>query len=201
MKLYHAKGSRSLRPRWLLEELGVPYEVARLDMAAREHKSEAYLRVHPMGQVPALVDEEGSLFESAALCMHLADLHPEKGLAPVPGTFERGLYYQWILFGVTGLDPTLLEIFLARNYYPEDAMWAARAEKARERLPAQLAALEGALHGREWLLGERFTAADVVVGSLLLWADRMGVLEGHPVLQDYVARCKARPALGRAAAD
>lgn len=200
MKLYHAKQSRSLRPRWLLEELGVPYEVARLDMAAKEHKSPAYLQVHPLGKVPALGLEEGPLFESAALCLHLADCHPEAGLAPAVGTYERGLYYQWMLFAVTDMDAALLEIWVHRHMHPDDAAWKARADAALDRAALQLDVLERALEGREYLLG-RFTAADVVVGSLLLWASMLGVIGERPNLRAFVARMKARPALQRALAD
>ncbi len=200
MKLYHAPHSRSTRPLWLLEELGAPCEVHRLDVAAKEHKSEAYLRIHPLGQVPALVDEEGPLFESIALCMHLADRYPEKGLAPAPGTHQRGLYYQWMLFGATNLDQTLTEIYAHQRFHPDDPAWAARAEAARGRLPQQLAVCDRALDRREYLLGG-FSAADVVIGSLLLLGERMGVLDGYPNLGGYVARLKARPACQRALAD
>lgn len=200
MKLYHAPHTRSTRPRWLLEELDVPYDLHRIDWSAKEHKSDAYLRIHPLGQLPALVEEEGPLFESIALCMHLADRHPERGLAPAPGSYDRGLYYQWMLFAATSIEPAILEIFVQQEYYRDDLSWATRAAAARERLPKHLAILEKALEGRDYVLGG-FTAADVVLGSLLMWAARMAALEGFPNLQAYVERLRARPAWQRAKAD
>ena len=200
MKLYYARHTRSVRPRWLLEELGVPYEIQHLDLARRENQAEAYLGIHPLGLVPALVEEEGPLFESVALCLHLADRFPERGLAPPPGTHQRGLYYQWMLYGATNLDSALVEIYACRKHHPEDPAWQARARVAAERLDAQLAVVEQALQGREYLLGG-FSAADVVVGSLVLWAGGMGLLGSRPGIQAYASRLKVRPAWKRATAD
>src|SRR5215216_2978564 len=113
LRLYFVPRTRSLRPRWLLEELGVPYELVRLESA--DTKTPEYLAVHPLGRVPALVDDGVALFESAALYLHLADKYGEGKMAPAPGTIERGLYYQWILFASASLEPHLSRISALRG--------------------------------------------------------------------------------------
>ena len=108
LKLYFAPRTRATRPRWLLEELGVPYELVELDMSKQEHKQLPYLRIHPLGRVPALADGDQVIFESAAICMYLADKFPEKKLAPAVGTPERGQYYQWMVYAGATLEPEVL---------------------------------------------------------------------------------------------
>ncbi|MEZ4302554.1 MAG: glutathione S-transferase N-terminal domain-containing protein, partial [Polyangiaceae bacterium] len=105
MKLYFAPRTRATRPRWLLEQLGEPYELVNVDLEKGEHKQLPYLRIHPLGRVPALVDGDAVIFESIAICMYLADKYPEKKLAPPVGTPERGQYYQWMLFAASELEP------------------------------------------------------------------------------------------------
>jgi len=90
MKLYYSPQTRAGRPRWLLEEIGAPYEIASLDLKKGEHKQPEYMKIHPHGAVPALIDGDLALFESAAICMYLADKYPEKKLAPALGTPARG---------------------------------------------------------------------------------------------------------------
>src|SRR4051794_3745039 len=106
LKLYYVPRTRAVRARWMLEELGVPHELHRVDLANGEHRSPEYLaRVHPLGHVPVLVDGETAIFESAAIIAYLADRFPEKQLAPAPGSPERGPYYQWMFYAVTELEP------------------------------------------------------------------------------------------------
>src|SRR5947207_15156799 len=102
LKLFYVPQTRSFRPRWLLEELGVPYELVK--MTAAQTKTPEYLAVHPLGKVPALQDDGVTIFESAAIIAHLAD---KFGLAPKAGTAQRGLYYQWIIFAMATLEPAV----------------------------------------------------------------------------------------------
>src|SRR5712691_10913375 len=111
MKLYYSPQSRAVRPRWMLEEIGEPYELARLQLGTDNKKPE-YLKINPNGAVPTLVDGDLVLFESAAICQYLADRHPEKRLAPPAGGPARGLYYQWIHYAMSALEPPLVTIFL-----------------------------------------------------------------------------------------
>jgi glutathione S-transferase len=199
MKLYYAPRTRSGRVRWLLEELDAPYELVRLDFSKREHKQPSYLAVHPLGVVPALVDGDTTLIESAAICLYLADKFADRGLAPAPGTPERGLYYQWIVFSVVTIERLVVDALAA---LPREQ--PARAEAlpaARAKLADALGVVERALDGKTWILGDRFSAADVMLGSLLVWARVSGLVEGHPAVEAYAKRLGDRPASKRARAD
>ena len=103
MKLYYAPQTRAGRVRWMLEEIGAPYELVRLDMSKGDHKKPEYMKIHPHGAVPALADGDLAMFESAAICAYLADKFPEKRLAPPVGTPPRGLYYQWMIYSMATL--------------------------------------------------------------------------------------------------
>ena len=201
MKLYHSPRSRSVRPRWLLEEIGAPYELITLDMSQGQQKSPDYMKIHPHGAVPSLVDGDVALFESAAICMYLADKFPEKRLAPAVGTPARGLYYQWMVYSMATLEPPVLQVFLNTVMLPEAQRSVAAAEEGRTKFAEVARVLSQALTGKTFLLGEQFSAADVMIGSTLSWGQFMGLLNGHPVLEGYVKRLAARPAYQRAQAD
>jgi len=202
LTLYHSTQSRSVRPRWLLEEIGAPYELVRLNLAAGETKRPEYLRINPNGTVPALVDGDLALFESAAICQYLADRFPEKRLAPPVGTAARGLYYQWIHYAMATLEPPIVTIFLHTIRRPEPERNATLAAEARAQLDRVLDVTERALAGREYIVGNEFTAADVMVGSTLGWARAFGMMDdARPNIAAYVARLSARPAFQRAGAD
>jgi glutathione S-transferase len=198
MKLYFAPNTRATRPRWMLEELEIPYVLERLDMEKREHKSLDYMKIHPHGAVPALIDGSLAMFESAAIVMYLADKFPEKGLAPAPDSHERGTYYQWILYVMTTLEPPLLQLFLQTLMLPEDKRSPEATADARAKVDACMKVLEEEIKGREYMLGKRFTAVDVMVGSMIGWGSVMGILAGYPELSAYAARLTNRPAFKRA---
>ncbi|MDC0712421.1 glutathione S-transferase family protein [Stigmatella sp. ncwal1] len=195
MKLYFFQQSRATRVRWMLEELGIPYELAPVDMMKGEHKQPAYLKVHPMGSLPAIDDNGFSLFESAAIMMQLADKHPEKRLAPAVGTNERGEYYQWILFAMTEVEQPISIIAQHTLFLPEAERSTDALARASKRFKAVAAVLEERLKGRDFILGDTFSAADVVLGGVLYFASRVGQLgEDTPTLKAYHARLMARPA-------
>ncbi len=201
MKLYYAAQTRATRPRWLLEEMGVPYTLVRLDMSKKEHKSPAYLSIHPHGQLPAFQDGDLTLFESAAICAYLADKFPEKNMAPTIGTPERGLYYQWLIYSMATLEPPIVQVILHTVMLPEAQRSAAQADEGRKNFAVVAQVLEKALSGKQFLVGDRFSAADIMIGSTLGWAQMLGMLGGHPVLEAYVGTLAARPAFQRAHAD
>jgi glutathione S-transferase len=201
MKLYHSAQSRSVRPRWLLEELGVPFELVRLDFSKQEHKAADYMKIHPHGAVPALVDGDVKLFESAAICMYLADKYADKKLAPAVGTPARGLYYQWVLYSIATLEPPVLQVFMNTVMLPEEQRSAKAVEEGKKGFATVAQVLSQALDGKSFLLGEQFSAADVMIGSTLSWAQFMGLLADQPTLQSYVARLAERPAFQRAQTD
>jgi glutathione S-transferase len=192
LTLYYVPRTRASRPRWILEELGVPYELIRLESA--DTKKPEYLSVHPLGKVPALVEDGVTLFESAALCLHLADKYGEGKLAPAPGTTERALYYQWILFAMASIEPHLSRYTQLRSSEGD----AAEREREAKSIGEHLGLLEKALAGRQFIVGDRFTAADVVVASVCSWAKLLGLTGELPECDAYAKRLLARPAAKRA---
>ncbi len=201
MKLYFAPRTRATRARWLLEELGVPYELVKLDLAQQENTTPAYLAVHPLGEVPSLVDGDLTLLESLAICLHLADRFPEKRLAPPVGSAERGPYYHWMVFAELSLDPVVMAFHRDVRSSGEQTPGAhAEEEMARHRarLGTLLETLHAGLGDREFLVGGAFTAADGVMVSILHLAHTLGLLDGHPRLLAYVRRHVQRPAVRKA---
>ena len=201
MKLYYVPSTRASRPRWLLEELGVPYELARLDPSRGENHEPSYLALNPTGKIPTLVDGETVIFESAAICLYLADKFPEARLAPAPDAPERGRYLQWMVHGIAEIDAPLGVIDRHGSRLPPEKRVPAILEPEKQRLTGNLAALRVALADRQYLFGDWFTAADVMVASPLGWAKGLGLLGAEPLLEAYVRRCVARPAAKRARAD
>ena len=151
--------------------------------------------------MPALVDGDLAMFESAAICMYLADKFPEKRLAPPIGTPARGRYYQWMVYTMATLEPAVMQIFLNTVMLPEAERSPAAAEKGRAMFAERVRVLEQALTGRTFILGEQFSAADVMIGSTLVWAGMMGLIGSYPQIEAYVNRLSERPALQRARAD
>jgi len=192
MRVFHRNhAGRPVRVAWMFEELGEPYELTVL--TREEGKSAEHRLRHPLGRVPVLEDDEGFLFESAAICLHLADIHPEAGLVPPPGTRERALVYQWSIFTPAELEPPLIESALQAERDPE------RSAAARRRFDAAAGAVATALNGNEYLVGRRFSVADVLVGTALAFTARAGFAEELPQnLKDYLARLAQRPAYQRA---
>jgi len=201
MKLYYAPQTRATRPRWMLEEIGAPYELVRLQLSKGEHKQPEHLKIHPHGAVPAFSDDEVTMFESAAICAYLADKFPDKRLAPPVGSPQRGPYYQWLVYSMATMEPPVLKVFLNTRMLAEEKRSPAVAEEGRAQWKDVARVVQQAVEGKAFLLGEQFTAADVMVGSILGWSGFMGLLEGFPGLQAYVGRLTSRPAFKRANAD
>lgn len=197
MKLYFVPRTRATRPRWMLEELGVPYDMVQLDPAKAENRTPEYLAVHPLGHVPALVDGDVTLFESAAICLYLADKFPEKRLAPPLGSTERGHYFQWIVFAMVTVEPVVLD-FYKESKLPESQRNPETTAANQKRMREVLEVVDAALGGREFLVGGHFTAADVVMASVLNFANMFKLLDGHPRLVTYVKTQTHRPAAQRA---
>jgi glutathione S-transferase len=151
----------------MLEELGVPYEIVTVDLAAKENREPGYLRVHPLGQVPALVDGDVTVFESIAICMYLADRCSERGLAPSVSSPLRAPYYQWLLFCASTIESAI-----GRWAQHGGDVTEAEREKARARFAEAAELLTRTLATREHMLGDAFSTVDVIVGSNLNWARR-----------------------------
>jgi glutathione S-transferase len=191
-RLYYMPRTRSSRVLWLLEETGAPYELTEISGAQR--RSEEHLGRHPLGRVPALELADGStMFESAAICLQLADLHPDAGLIGPVGSTERGLAYQWVLFAVSELEGPLFRWLRERAEGLTES-------PSRERFAAAAAAMQSGLGEGDWLVADRFGVADVMCASVLEGAHTRGLLAPWPGLEAYVRRGAERPAYARAAA-
>jgi len=201
MKLYYVPQTRSSRPRWLLEELGVPYDIVRLDIAARDNRKAEYLALNPLGHVPTLVDGEVVIYESLAICLYLADRFPDKMLAPPPGAPERGAYLQWTVFAVATIERTIEQLYDHTARLEEADRQPRLAVAARTRFAEVAAVVDAALGERDVLVGDRFSGADVLMASVLGWGRLFGLLGDHPRLEAYARRCFGRPAAKRARQD
>jgi glutathione S-transferase len=200
MRLYYVPRTRATRPRWMLEELGVPHELVRLDPNRKETHTPEHLARQPLGHVPVLEEGEFRIFESAAICLWLAERYPEKGLIAPPATPARAETYQWLFFAMTELEPPV-STYSTQLRRPEPERDAARMAEAKEKFQKAAAVLEPRLAGRSYLVADSFSVADVVVGAVLSWGKvRMG-LEGLPAVEAYLARLKDRPAWKRATSD
>jgi glutathione S-transferase len=199
VKLYYAAKTRASRPRWVLEELGVPYDLVRLDPSRGDTRAAAHRARHPLGHVPVLEDGAIRIYESAAICLWLAERYGEGKLLPAAGSAERALTYQWLFFAMTEIEPAVMQVS-AEAKRPEGERDAARLADGKRRYLEAAAAVEAALAGREYLAGT-FGVADVVLGSCLLWGRVLKLLEGLPAVEAYLARLRERPAWKRSVAD
>jgi glutathione S-transferase len=185
-RIYYMPRTRSNRALWALYEIGAPFDSTPVEREDR--RSPEHLARHPLGRVPAFELDDGTvMFESAAILLQLGDLHPDSGLLPAPGSSERALAYQWTTFGMTELEGPLYRWLGERRDGVEESA-------ASERFGAAAAAISTALEGREWLLGDRLTVADIVCVGVLGSADARGLLEPWPRLREYVAAGEDRPA-------
>ena len=191
-RLYYMPRTRSSRVLWLLEEIGERYELT--EIAGVQRRSAEHLRRHPLGRVPALELGDGTtMFESAAICLQLADLYPAAGLIPAVGSSGRALVYQWVMFAVAELEGPLFRWISELGEGTADS-------PARDRFTQAAVALESALSGGDWLLDAQFTVADVMCASVLQGADSREMLRPWPGLEAYVQRSESRPAYVKAAA-
>ncbi len=191
--LYFAPATRAFTPLWLLEELALPYAIETIDLRKRQQKSPEYLRVNPMGKVPALKDGDVTVSENPAICIYLADRYSLGHMAPTLDDPQRGAYLRWMVFSTAVLEPA---IYLPESNDPRGAM--GRGWGKRQRV---LDVLDAALSDGPWLLGERFSAADVMLGSQLSVALFNKRIDTPPAsFAAYDRRLTARPAYQRAAA-
>ena len=184
--------SRGRIVRWMLDEVGRPYQTELMDFAGNA-KSPEYLAINPMGKVPAIKHGDTVVTECAAICAYLADAFPQAGLAPSHGSKLRGPYYRWLFFGAGPIEQSVAFQAMKIDVPPEQ-----RGTVGFGSHSDVLNALDGALQGREYLAGDSFTAADLYIGSHLGWGMDFGTLEKRPVFEAYVARLQARPAAMRA---
>jgi glutathione S-transferase len=190
--LFHSPHSRSSGALTLLEELKAPYQLHVLNMKAGEQRQDAYLAVNPMGKVPAILHGDVLITEQVAIGIYLADLFPETGITPAIGDALRGPYLRWYVFYAACLEPALVDKALKREPGPPAMVPYGTLETTMNAVMAQLS--KG-----PWLLGDRFTAADVLWGTALTWMTGFGLVEAAAPIKTYVDRWKARPSVKKVA--
>lgn len=188
--LYHHPQSRAATVVWMLEELGRPYELVHVDIQAGAHHSEAHKARNPMGKVPVLIDGDAVVTESAAIAVYLADRYAPGRLALALDDPARATFLRWCFFAPSVVEPGCLARAAKWAFRPGSAGWG--------RYEDMLATLESAVQPGPWLLGDRFSMADVVLGGTLRWMLGFKMLDKTPPLVAYAERLGSRPALQRA---
>lgn len=193
LTLYGVAASRAARPLWLLEELAVPYEHVKTHFMGGESRAPEMLALNPNGRVPVLVDGEIVVWESMAINLYLARRFG--GPLAAANLAEEAGVLRWSFWAMTECEKDALAILFHRFILPTEQRKPGLADAAEKALAQRYAVLEGELEGRDYLLGERFTVADLNVASVLAWAAGAPALrESHPRVRDWLKRCLGRPA-------
>lgn len=191
--LYHAANSRSAGVRALLEELNADYEILPLNLPSGEQRQRPYLNINPMGKVPAILHQGTLVTEQAAVYMFLAELYPEVGLAPAIGDMLRGAYLRWMVFYGSCFEPAVVDRSMKREPAPPSTSPYGDFDTMFNTVTQQL-------ERGPWILGEHFSAADVLWGMALNWTTMFDLIPKRPLIQAYIERVIERPAVQRAVA-
>ena len=191
---FHNPMSRGRTVHWMLEEVGAPYEIKLLDFSKAEHKKPEYVALNPMGKIPSIVHRDVVITETAAILTYLADAFPAAGLAPPLTDPKRGTYLRWLFFAAGCFEPAVVDKMLARPPVErKGALGYGSYEDA-------MRAVETAIQPGPFILGDRFSAADLYISAQLGWGLMTKAIEATPTLGAYVARATDRPAFKRALA-
>ncbi len=186
MKLFWCPRTRAARALWMVEEAGVDCQRVLIDIRdPTAERDPAFAAASPMGKVPALEDGEARMADSAAICLYLADRYPARGLAPALDDPRRGAYLYWMIYTPGVIEPAMAEKFNGTAPNRFSSGWGD--------FDAMIETLEQGLRLGPWLLGDRFSAADVMVGSSVAFMNLFGAMPDSPVLKNYMNRCMARP--------
>jgi glutathione S-transferase len=193
--LYHAAPSRSSIVHWMLEELGEPYDIELVSFKKGENHQPTYLAINPMGKLPALKHGDTVITEAAAICTYLADEFPHAKLNVPIGNPQRGVYLKWLFFGPSCFEPAITErAFPRKDPPPRSTLGFGDFETVMDVMAKGVGA------ANPYLMGSRFTAADVIIGSGLRWGMMFKLVPERPEFAAYVGRLNKRPALERATA-
>ena len=184
--------SRGAIVRWMLEEVGAPYETVVLDYGTTMKEPE-YLAINPMGKVPAIRHGDLVVTEGAAICTYLADAFPEAGLAPAPGSKERGPYYRWLFYGAGPVEAAIIDKALGVDVPDDKKMMVGYGS-----YDTVVDVLDQHFSANQWAAGNSFTAADIYLGSQIVWGTQFGTLPKRDSFDAYVGRLTSRPAALRA---
>lgn len=192
MKLYEFAPTRSIRVRWMLQELGVDFEAVTVNLAAGEHRRPEFLKLNPAGKVPVLVDDDFVLTESVAIVLYLAEKYPHKGLVPTD-LKQKAQVNRWLLFAVTELEQPLWRIARHTALYPEHLRLTAEVSLARQDFTDMAAVMEEYMEGRKFIVSDTLTIADIVAAYTLDWSNETQLLKDFPQLLAYMERMYDRP--------
>jgi glutathione S-transferase len=201
--LHYYPSTAAMVPHILLEEIGVPYQRVLVDRMKDAHKAPDYLKLNPNGLIPVLVDGDLVLYETAAICLHLSDAHPEAALAPPLGSIERAHGYKWLMWLTNTLQATLLTYFYPeRSVAPGNSAGAAEVKaQAETRIAGMLDQLDAELakRGGPWFAGKEYSLLDAYVFTLCRWTRNFAspAARTRPQLGPYLQRMLARPAVQR----
>src|SRR5918995_5393142 len=183
MKLYYNPRSRAVISKWMLDECGAEYAIVPIDLEKREQKAPEFLEINPAGKLPALVDGDSRIFETAAICLYLGDTFPQANLAPKIGAPERGRYLSLMVYSTSQLEPAMGDLLMGSETLPQRG-WT-DFETVED-------VIEGELSDGAYLFGDWFTAADVMIGSMFIWKRMWGAPPGRSKLEAYVDRLLER---------
>jgi glutathione S-transferase len=192
MKLYEFGPTRSIRVRWMLQELGVDFEATTVNLLAGEHRQQPFLKINPAGKLPAVIDGDTVLTESVAIVLYLAEKYPEKNLMPT-ALEQRGQALRWLMFAATELEQPLWRMALHTTVYPEEKRVPAAVPCARDDFLKMARVIDRHMEGRKFVLGDRVSAVDFVLAYTLDWAGLARLLGDFPRLEAYVDDMYARP--------
>lgn len=192
MRLYEFAPTRSIRVRWMLQELGVDFESIAVNIEAGEHHNSEFLKLNPSGRVPVLVDDDLVLTESVAILLYLAEKYPHKGLLPTD-IKQRSQVYRWLLFTTAEIEQPLWRIWYHTGVYPKHQRLSAEVSLARQDFKELVAVMENHMHGRQFIVGDTVTVADFAAAYTLDWANELQLLDECPRLGQYIERMYARP--------
>jgi glutathione S-transferase len=190
MKLYYSPRTRAFTSLWMMEELGQPYDIVRVDIRAPEHPTDSLKRVNPMGKLAAFQDGDCAMGETAAILLYVADKFPATGLAPALDDPRRGRFLQWLMFPATTMEPVMVEKRMGTKPNTSQSGWG-DYDRAMN-------ALEAAYQPGPWLFGSQFTAADLYIASGLDFGMQFGMIDKRAAFQAIAERATARPAFKRA---
>jgi len=185
IKLFWTPNSSATRILWMLEEIGLQYEVAHVDISARPRNDPAdFLAISPLGKVPALQDNSRGLWGSAQICVYLADKYAPGRLAPLPDDETRAEYIQWMFFSPSALEPAMMEKFMGLESNREATGWGS--------WDLMIDQLNGRIQGREWVAGDQFSAADIMMCSSIELLLHFRLTEATEAMRAFMARCEVR---------
>ncbi|MDJ0909587.1 MAG: glutathione S-transferase family protein [Woeseiaceae bacterium] len=191
MKLFYAPQTRSSRAIWMLEEADLEYELELVDIRAEDRRDSAeFLSASPMGKVPAFIDGDAAMSESAAICLYIADLYAAGRLAPAIDDASRGKFLYWLMYTPAVVEPAMSELF--------NKIEANKGRSGWGDFPTMISTWEAGLGNNDWIMGSDFTAADVMLGSSAVFMKMFEMLPDSPTLNAYADRCLARPAYKKA---